>query len=543
MNLNNYEDYISDIILENIKNDEMILILSDELKMILNSINHPISKRILGEGNFYEHKFKITLLDVDDSDENKKDNISFSLSNKTIEKIISHFNIGINPKEEMLPSNVNELTRLLVNNKDFLFKYNRSTTSIGKIVNKLYPNEYKVSGDPGNDIESFVNLYKSIRNIENNFELVKGDDIVYWYNGNNYSELQQGTLHSSCMRYDRCDQYIEFYAVNPDKVSMLILKDTNDNTKIKGRALVWNLDEPSGRTFMDRIYTIHDYDIQTFKEYAKKHEWLYKKEQNMSEGEYLVDTMYDDNIDTRTLIINDMKNSEYEKYPYTDTFKYYDNSTLSNDESEIDDSEYKKLESTSGGFDSHGTWSDYYDEYIDTENGDYYWCEDVDDYRTSDDSFYSYEYNRQIANDYAENNGVYCDNYDGYDNWRENGDYVESSEGNTATEEWASENWYYSDYSNEWVEEANYSNYHETYINSNDSIEVYTDAQKDGIDYRSEGDDTYWKWDYDDEYYDENVTLDELKEENGLNKKREMIKHKRKYTRERRVKNNIETND
>lgn len=540
MNINKYNDYISDIILENIKNDELVLFMSDELKMLIGSINHPISKRIMENSENISTKFKITLLDIDNSNENKLDNISFSISNKTIEKANSLYNLNLDLKQPISYYDNNNLYYSIKNHKKELFGFNRSSTSLGKIINKLYPGEYKPSGDPGNDIESFVAEYKSLRNQGNlfNFDLVNGEDIVYWYNQSNYSDLIQGPLHSSCMRYNKCSTYIEFYAANPDKVSLLILKDLKDETKIRGRAVVWNLDLPSGRTFMDRIYTIHDHDIIAFKDYAKEHGWIYKKDQNMDEDGIFVDTMYDDNYDTRVLRVDDMKDSEHEEYPYMDTLKYYDGDILSNNKNQIDEDSIKILTSVSGEFSGGGYWSDYYNDYIDIEDGDYNYCDDISDYRHNDDCFYSEFYGEVIDNDYSKDYGEFCD-YGGDDTWRRNGDYIELDNGKTATQDYADENFYYSDYSDEWCEEASYSNYHGTYINDDNVVEVYTDAQKRDTDYRSDDDGTWWQWDYDDEKYDQNVTLDELKEENGLNKKREINKHLRK----KREKNNTETND
>ena len=50
-------------------------------------------------------------------------------------------------------------------------------------------------------------------------------------------------------------------------------------------------------------------------------------------------------------------------------------------------------------------------------------------------------------------------------------------------------NWLYSDYSDEWCKEAYYSEYHSSYINSDNAIEVYLDVEQNKTDFRSDNDD------------------------------------------------------
>ena len=116
MKLNKYDEYISDMILENIKNDEILLIISDDLFNILKQISHPIARKIINTKGDNYYLYKVTLLDIDDSDKNKKDNISFSLSNKTIEKIISELKLDIK-KEDITPGKLEFICNKLYYNK------------------------------------------------------------------------------------------------------------------------------------------------------------------------------------------------------------------------------------------------------------------------------------------------------------------------------------------------------------------------------------------------------------------------------------------
>ena len=524
--LDKFDEYMLDLLIESVKNDETNLMLSERLYDLLRTINHPIAKKLIDNDMNDNKSFKVTLLDINDKhDINGNpilDSISFMTSNKAIEIVSKE--LEFDNKKELSEDDKYKIYKYF--KKETLFNVKgRSETSLGRIINKLFPNEF----DPNKEIEPFVNLYKSNRDISD-FELVSGDDIIFWYNEDNYAK--GGTLNSSCMRHSYCSEYLKFYSTNEDKISLLILRDKDDKNLIRGRAIVWNLDTPSGRTFMDRIYYTSDYIINLFKEYAIRYGWLHKKEQNMDATEDIIDTITKEKYDG-SLVVEGLGDPGSGCYPYMDTIKYFDRSWASNEEDEVDGNGsplvLTNTDGTADNDDENGTWSDYFGEYIDTDSGDYCWCERSDDYRYDDDCFYSEEYGETIANDYAERNGTWCDHCDDSgDSWREDGDFITLSNGDTSTKEYADDNFYYSEYSNEWCEDAHYSDYHGTYIDADNSVEVYTDVEKSGTDYRADNDDSWWTWDYDDEKYSNEVKEKDLKEYNGLLKKRNMVKHTRK---------------
>jgi len=521
-NLNNYDDYILDMILENIKNDETILLLSIRLHNIIESIDHPIAKKIIASDfNRAKINFKVTLLDINDKkgQDGKPilDSISFMTSNKAIESAAKEKNITLNKDIELTSSQIEQIYDYFLDDKSFNGK-NRSETSLGRIINKLFPNEF----NPNTDIEPFVNLYKSQRD-PSDFKLVKGDDIIYWYNKDQYAE--GGTLNGSCMRYDSCSEYLKFYSENPDKVSLLILKDKEDSSKIRGRAIVWNLDEPSGRTFMDRIYYTNDYIVSLFKDYAYQNGWIFKSEQNMNEDEDFIDSTNGEVLNN--LNVKNLNDPGSGHYPYMDTLKYFDNSTISNNYDTIYD--YIELTHTDGSAVGAGEYVEFYDEYIDTddsESGTY--CQWGDGWRYYSDCYYSDYYDEWITNDYAETNLTYCDYCDDDDDeYRRSRDCTEVSDGKYAANDYLEDNFNYSNYTNEWLVNSEFSDYYDTYIDADDAVEVYTDVEKSKTDWRPSDDGSWFEWDYDNEKYDNEITIEELKEENGLNKKRNIIKHNR----------------
>lgn len=505
--LNNYDNYIVDIILEKFKFDEITLVMSQELISILDAMEHPIAKKLITLNDNLSFKSKITLLDIDSSDENKLDNISFTTSTKAIEHLTKDFNLKMDNEYSIDSSNNNFIFHYLRHYKEETLKSgkNRSVTSLGRIVNKLFPEQYKASGVPGEDIESFVNEYKSFIVKNKTFEIVYGNDIIYWYNEDNYNQ-SGGSLNNSCMKYEECDSYLTFYSKNKDKVSLLILKDIKNESLIRGRALVWKLSEPKGRIFMDRIYTVYDSDINLFIKYAKENKWLYKNKQNYTTNE-IVDSV-DDKISNIRLRVNDI-NSNYE-YPFLDTLCYYDDYTLSNKGDGLYGEMLKLLHDTEGGFEEVGYYSKYYKEWINTcDSENYKECMFIWDFRHIKDCFYSEKYNGWVANDYAVDHGVICDYSIGDDEWRLNGDYVKISNGETSTKEYAKQNFTYDDMSGLWFIKPVYSHKYEKYIESDDAIEVFEDVDRKKIDWRLKNDGTYYK--YKNNFFDISVNKKNIK--------------------------------
>lgn len=189
------------------------------------------------------------------------------------------------------------------------------------------------------EIEEFVNGFKTAYDILNNafrfFDIVEGEDIRKCYNYNNYESECNGQLGNSCMKSPNCSKFFDIYCLNPEKCKLIILKagKTKGIGKIKGRALLWKLDD--GRTLMDRIYTNNDSDIKLFLEFGKKNGWIHK-----------------DNLrDSVSVTLNPI---EYKLFPYMDTLTiYYNNAHILSNSHELDGFKTAacySLRSTSGGY-------------------------------------------------------------------------------------------------------------------------------------------------------------------------------------------------
>lgn len=229
------------------------------------------------------------------------------------------------------------------------FLQNRQTIRIGRGIRGLLAAGGKNFTDA--EIEQFVNKYKSeydkMNDIFRDFEVVTGDKIAYWYHYRTYLHgRDRGPLSNSCMS-GVPESYLEIYTKNPEVCSLLILKN-EDGTKIKGRALVWELTEPS-ITFVDRIYTHADSDIELFRQYAKSEGW-YCKAYNGSGHDSLNLITPTGNTENLGELTTKVKKGGYSSYPYLDTLQYLDrsNGILSTDNS--GDSLY--LIDTGGGYES-----------------------------------------------------------------------------------------------------------------------------------------------------------------------------------------------
>lgn len=242
------------------------------------------------------------------------DNISNQLLNLNNDEYFrfpfSYIDLGENDFITYTPSKI--ITSLLNEKVDFWIT-SRNDHKIGRFISKILVNE-----KPKN-IETFVNSYKSeIKTIndQNFFEIVNGENFKKYYNYKYYSK-GGGSLNKSCMRYDVCENYFDFYIKNDDKVSLLILYDNNKD-KILGRTLLWNIDDPKIK-LMDRIYTCNDSDQFLFKKYAIENGYYYKKTQRCDEFDFISPSGNVEYLDCKIYL----KNINYYNFPYVDTFYLY----------------------------------------------------------------------------------------------------------------------------------------------------------------------------------------------------------------------------
>lgn len=190
--------------------------------------------------------------------------------------------------------------------KEKVFKTSRQEVRIGRAIRTILNS--KGFNYTDQEIETFVNKFRGIISVMNDifsrFEIVEGDDLVFWYNRENY-ENQNGSLGTSCQAVGRAD-WLEIYSDNPDTVKLLILKSFENPDKIIGRALLWYL--VNDKILMDRIYTNKDSDRNVFKEYARNRDFIIRE-------------------DTNDVWVAQIKSGGYDAYPSIDTMNYWDPDT------------------------------------------------------------------------------------------------------------------------------------------------------------------------------------------------------------------------
>ena len=224
--------------------------------------------------------------------------------------------------------------------KDPWVSSGRVKIRIGRFANKfLKKNAFQEFNIVPTDIEQFVNLYKSyfVRD-KVNFQVVSGEDIYKWYCYTSYHHVNGntfGTLWNSCMRQTERNKFMKLYADN-DSIKMLIM--LADDGKLLGRALLWEdvneYNTENKYKIMDRIYTIHDHDVNLFKNWAKENGYLHKMDQTARSEMYFVEYINGNPNAMAKYLYVTLPNHRIKYYPYLDTFKFYNshNGTFSNND-------------------------------------------------------------------------------------------------------------------------------------------------------------------------------------------------------------------
>lgn len=193
----------------------------------------------------------------------------------------------------------------------------RQNGAPSRIIRKvLTPNALKLFKDA--EFEAFCNSYKcACEREQKSFIIRPNADIpdVYCMT----REQGGGSLNDSCMNGD--EDYLSIYAYCP-KVRILTLIDSNGS--LSGRALLWDVGD--GDTFMDRIYVVQDHYYELFLDYAKDNNFIRKVEYKNYRDKQVM--FRNGEQFSRTFKI--VTGTEFDYYPYIDTFTYGGDGFLSN---------------------------------------------------------------------------------------------------------------------------------------------------------------------------------------------------------------------
>jgi hypothetical protein len=314
--------------------------------------------------------------------------------------------------------------------EDFWNPNKRYHSSIGKIIRRIitdFEDRFTFK-----DLESFVSLYKLESFKECGelgdliFEEVSGEKIKWAYHEDNYYQ-GTGELGSSCMRYRYCQPYLDIYVANPDKISLAVLLKKD---RVAARCLIWNISE--SERWHDRIYAIDENTKIAMKSRLEAYHDCYNKGKDA---------------------FIPLKYTEFDYYPYMDTFKYLDTGKgLTNDfnrsyDRELTDADGNADRSECSHCGSHQDSDDLYEITVGRYRGDYM-CSNCCTHTTDDECIVS-------------DDAVYCEYVSGYyhqddvielhdGNYAHNDDVVESYEGNYYTDDDISD--YAVKYKGQWYE-------------------------------------------------------------------------------------------
>lgn len=186
------------------------------------------------------------------------------------------------------------------------------------------------------DISNKMIGYNKVSFGDIELKILKGDDIINIYQQENYYD-RCGTLGNSCMRHSNKKDFLHLYSKNEN---CEVIVNTIDD-KITSRALLWTLD--NGTKFIDRVYSIYDYMVNVYEDYAIKNGYGYNKNGLclvLTDGEYIRTDI--------NLTISNMP----EKFPYMDTLSVLYNNRLYSYLPEVEDGvyDYKGLRQTDGSY-------------------------------------------------------------------------------------------------------------------------------------------------------------------------------------------------
>lgn len=192
------------------------------------------------------------------------------------------------------------------------FVYNKNILLTAGLKNKIKPGRFLRKLFPeitNTELEEFVNMFKAFKNKQDfGLEIIRGNDIVKYYNRANQVESSSGRLHNSCMNYttetDQKYKNLHFYA-NVPNCGLLILKE-KDSEKIRGRAFIWT--SADNKTYVDCLYTVKESDNFIYKKYIAVNKCL-----SNTNGDSLTDFIVECPPEVQKL----------EHYmPYLDTLRY-----------------------------------------------------------------------------------------------------------------------------------------------------------------------------------------------------------------------------
>lgn len=351
--LHKFNQFSEELLLESVIN-ESIIYYSPKMREQLTRVNNDISKRLLELEGQDIPNVDTTFIDCD-----LEGNVSFITMTNAMKMIKAKYPEATNADldvrgdkqvaDYIYINDMNAKSHGRSNGDTGVYIKSRNTIKIGKLINKIFKGTLKAS-----EVEDFVNDFKASAPSQlEKIEIVSGEEIRYWYDIVNYQSVR-GTLGSSCMG-NKDKSFFNIYAENPDTCNLLIM---TVGGKLVARALVWKLysveykdksDDRKPEYFLDRVYSIEDYQVEKMRKFAKDKGWAIRKENS---GVYNNSHITWNGSNYEVEMVVKVKKSNYNNtFPYMDTFRRYNHfdGTLHNDEKKRKGGHI--LQSTQGSYD------------------------------------------------------------------------------------------------------------------------------------------------------------------------------------------------
>lgn len=191
----------------------------------------------------------------------------------------------------------------------------RQVIKLGKAIRAIIKQfDMYVNVDLDAHIATMTEIIHSKYNFTDKVSVVNGDKIPHYYHYSQNADIRE--LNNSCMRHDHCNDYIHFYAKNPDRVQMLIA--TNADNKLTARALLWNavIDNKEFKV-MDRVYG-RPIAVNYFHDWATANGYAYKTPNSYDTNGFIAPN--GTQIPASRVTIPHM--NTHSSYPYLDTFRW-----------------------------------------------------------------------------------------------------------------------------------------------------------------------------------------------------------------------------
>jgi hypothetical protein len=201
------------------------------------------------------------------------------------------------------------------------------------------------------DLDVFGDIYKASTALAASLDLhiISGSAIRLAYHTREVGE-NDSPLKSSCMQGgvdDDDNDFFELYTENSHAVSMVVLY-RKDSRELYARALLWTI---NGQKYLDRIYAQHNEGVEYLRQWAAEQGYFWRTYNSHTDKEWF--TAPDGKEVKIRLEVTGLQ-TDFDYYPYIDTFSFGGDGYLRNWNDNKDATEVYEYRNTDGSRDVYG---------------------------------------------------------------------------------------------------------------------------------------------------------------------------------------------